>query len=75
MHPETSGPKKPKPSDSYLRYSGLGVQLLLTIGAGAWLGHWIDQQLELRFPAFLLMLTFLTFGGSLYQIYNTISKS
>lgn len=73
MDPEASGPKKPKPFNSYLRYSGLGLQMVLTIGLGAWLGHWVDEKLALQFPVFLLLLVFVTFGGSMYQLYKSVS--
>jgi len=69
-----SGPNRPKPSNRYLRYSGLGIQLLATLAAGGWLGYVLDQALHLRFPFFLLLFVFLTFGGVIYQLYRTISK-
>lgn len=74
MHPEASGPTKPKPSDRTMRYGSLGLQLLLTIGASAWLGHWVDQKLALRFPVFLLLLTFFSFGGAMYQLYRQLPR-
>ncbi len=69
-----TGPKEPKPSNQYIKYSGLGLQLLVTIGLCTWLGHWIDRQLELKFPIFLLVLTFLGLGGSMFQLYRTLTK-
>jgi ATP synthase protein I len=74
MDPEASDPKKQKPFNNYLRYSGLGLQMVMTIGIGAWLGYWIDQRLQLTFPVFLLLLVFVTFGGSMYQLYKSISN-
>lgn len=74
MDPEASDPKKPKPFNNYLRYSGLGLQLLLTIGVGAWLGYWLDDFFDLKFPVFLLLLTFSSLGGSLYQLYRQLMQ-
>ncbi|MCW5910287.1 MAG: AtpZ/AtpI family protein [Cyclobacteriaceae bacterium] len=57
-----------------MKYSGLGLQMLVTIGVGAWLGHKLDQYLELRFPVFLLTFVFLLFGGVMYQLYRSLNK-
>lgn len=74
MEPEASGPKKPKPSNDFLKYSSLGLQLVAGIGLAAWLGYKLDQYLHLKFPAFLLGFVFITFGGMMYQLYRSINK-
>jgi hypothetical protein len=74
MEPEASDPKKPKPSNDFLRYSSLGIQLVLAIGIAAWLGHRLDEYLNFKFPAFLLGFVFITFGGMMYQLYRSINK-
>jgi ATP synthase protein I len=74
MDPDPSGAKKPKPSDSYIKYSGLGVQLLLTIGLAAWGGYSLDKHLGIKFPAFLLTFVFVAFGGSMYLLYRSLNK-
>jgi F0F1-type ATP synthase assembly protein I len=66
--------KDNKPINSFLKYSGLGLQMLVTIGVGAWLGHKLDQYLQLKFPVFLLMFVFLLFGGVMYQLYRMLNK-
>jgi hypothetical protein len=69
-----SDPKKQKPSNSYLRYSQLGVQLLGTIGLAAWGGYALDKYLGLKFPAFLLTFVFGSFGGAMYMLYRSLNK-
>ncbi len=66
--------QKSKTSNSYLRYSSLGIQLLGAIGLSGWLGYRLDRYLAIRFPAFMLLFGFLAFGGMLYQIYRTINR-
>jgi F0F1-type ATP synthase assembly protein I len=66
--------KEDKPTNSFLKYSGLGLQMLVTIGVGAWLGHKLDQYLQLKFPVFLLTFVFLLFGGVMYQLYRMLNK-
>ncbi|HEX5171165.1 MAG TPA: AtpZ/AtpI family protein [Cyclobacteriaceae bacterium] len=69
------GNKSPKEEfNSYLKYSGLGLQLLLTILVAGWVGYKIDGYLSLKFPAFMLLLGLTAFAGSLYQVYRNIRK-
>ena len=60
--------------NSALRYSGLGLQLLITIGVAGWLGYKLDQYLAIKFPAFMLLFGFLALAGTIYQLYRTINK-
>lgn len=61
-------------SNSFIKYSGLGVQMLVTLGVGAWLGLKLDQYLNLKFPVFLITFIFVLFGGLMYQLYRTLNK-
>ena len=71
----TEDNKDPKKEiNNYLKYSGLGLQLLLTILIAGWVGYKIDGYLNIKFPAFMLLLGFLAFAGSLYQVYRKIKK-
>lgn len=71
---EPSPSKKSKPSNSYLKYSSLGIQLLGAIAFFGWLGHLLDKRLGFQFPAFLLTFGFLAFGAMMYQVYRTIKR-
>ena len=66
--------EKKKPVNSFLKFSGLGLQMLASIGLGAWLGMKLDQYLELQFPVFLLTFVFAIFGGLMYQLYRSLNK-
>jgi F0F1-type ATP synthase assembly protein I len=66
--------RKQNQYNSYLKYSGLAIQLLAAIGICGWVGYKIDQWLALKYPVFMLVLGFLGFGGSLYQVYRSINK-
>lgn len=69
-----ANPEKTPSNNKFLKYSGLGMQMLVTIGVMAWLGLKLDAYLELKFPAFLLTFSFLSFGGVMYQLYRAINK-
>lgn len=66
--------KSKRQVNNYMRYSGLGIQLLLTIGVAGWLGYKLDGYLALKFPVFMLLFGFMAFGGSMYQIYRSLNK-
>lgn len=66
--------KKLNQYNSYLKYSGLAVQLLAAIGLCGWVGYKIDHWLSLKLPVFMLVLGFLGFGGTLYQVYRSLNK-
>ena len=73
--PDPSLPsKKPNRYNSYLRYSGLAVQLMAAIGIMGWLGYKIDHWLDLKYPIFMLVLGLVGFAGSLYQVYRSINR-
>jgi hypothetical protein len=71
---------EPKPSpkkqvDSYLKYSGLALQLLAAIGFFGWLGYKLDNYLGLGFPVFMLLLGFLAFAGMMIQLYRSLNQN
>jgi F0F1-type ATP synthase assembly protein I len=66
--------KKLKPYNSYLKYSSLAFQLLAAIGVFGWLGYKLDQYLNIKFPAFMLLFGFAAFGGMMYLVYRSINK-
>lgn len=65
---------KPNRSDNYLKYANLGLQLLLGIGLGGWLGYLLDEYLSLTFPAFMLTFGFSVFAGMMYQLYRSLNR-
>lgn len=71
---EPSHSPKPKPSNTYLKYSSLAFQLLAAIGVFGWLGYKLDQYLQIKFPAFMLLFGFAAFGGMMFQLYRSINS-
>lgn len=72
--PARSPRKKPNRYSNYLKYSGLAVQLLITIGVCGWLGYKADQYFGNKYPILMLVLGFLGFGGIMFQIYRSINR-
>ena len=71
---DPSDPKKPSPSDAYLKYSGLAIQLVATIGIAGWLGHWLDGYLSLKFPLFLVLFVTGAFSGVMLKLYRSLNQ-
>jgi len=76
MEPEhtPTGPKEPGPTNSFLKYSSFGLQLLGGIGLAGWIGHKLDIYLALSFPVFLLSFVLIVFSGMLYQMYKQLNQ-
>jgi len=66
--------KTPKPLNDYLRYSGLGIQLIVLLLAGMWLGDWVDGKAANSKPWFTILFTLLGLGGGLYQLLRDLLK-
>jgi F0F1-type ATP synthase assembly protein I len=66
--------KKLNRYNSYLKYSGLALQLLVTIAVCGWLGYKADQYMGNKYPIFMLLLGFFGFAGIMYQIYRSVNR-
>jgi F0F1-type ATP synthase assembly protein I len=66
--------KLKQPYNSYLKYSSLGLQLLLTIGIAGWLGYKLDQLLKIKYPVFMIVFGLMAFAGMMYQLYRSINR-
>jgi F0F1-type ATP synthase assembly protein I len=73
MEPDHST-RKPKPSNNYIRYSSLGLQLVALIAVAGWLGYLLDGYLELKVPVFLILFVVAAFGGFIYNLYRSFNK-
>jgi hypothetical protein len=60
--------------NSFIKYSGLGLQMLVTLGIGAWLGLKLDQYLKLKYPVFLVTFIFVLFAGLMVMLYRNLNK-
>ncbi|WHZ07612.1 MAG: hypothetical protein OJF59_001365 [Cytophagales bacterium] len=65
---------KENPSNNFLKYSGLGIQLLLVMGVSGWIGWKTDNWLDLKFPAFLLSFVLVSFAAMMYKLYRSLNE-
>ena len=66
-------PKEPN-HKSYLKYSGLGLQLFITIGIFGWLGYEMDKGWNEGSPLFIIIMIFLGIVGGFYQFFKSVNK-
>ncbi len=58
--------KKKKQLNNYVKYTSLGIQMLVIIGAGVFGGYYLDTWLGNSFPVFLILLSILSVGTAIY---------
>ena len=66
--------RKQESRNSYLRFSGLAIQMVITIGFMTFLGFKIDGWLELKFPVFLIVFSMGSLFGNIYLLMRTANK-
>lgn len=62
--------KKPGPNlkktSSFMKYSSMGIQMMLTILLFVLAGRWADKAIGWRIPVFTLVLSLAGVAGSMY---------
>ncbi len=74
-HKPSNHNRKSKTSDTYLKYSGLALQMAVTIGLMAFLGYKIDIWLNLNFPVFLFVFILTGLTGSIYRLIRSLQDN
>ncbi|MDX5338487.1 MAG: AtpZ/AtpI family protein [Cyclobacteriaceae bacterium] len=76
MHPDRQ-PKPPKSNQEtpvYVKYIGLSFQLFAIIGGGTWLGWWVQQQSDMKFPVWILVFCFASIALAFYQLIKSMQQ-
>lgn len=55
-------------------FSEIGISLLVTTLVGVLVGHWIDQQLKMAIPVFVIVGFLLGAGSGTVMIYRLVSR-
>ena len=55
-------------------FSEIGISLLVTTLVGVLAGHWIDEQLKLTVPVFVIVGFLLGAGSGTVMIYRLVSR-
>ncbi|OON70685.1 AtpZ/AtpI family protein [Hymenobacter sp. CRA2] len=71
--PEPTSPEDKRSSSQIGRYSGVGFQMLVTIGLCTWLGVWLDGRYGWR-PWATIALSLFGVFVAMYQIIKAVSS-
>ena len=66
--------KSTKETPVYVKYIGLSFQLFAIIGGGTWLGWWIQQKSEMKFPLWILVGCFASIALAFYQLVKSMQQ-
>jgi ATP synthase protein I len=66
--------EKQKPLNNFARFSGFGIQIVVTLCLAAWGGLKLDKYFELKVPVFLIVLLLSALGGTLYLFIKQVSS-
>jgi len=58
----------------YVKYIGLAFQLFAVIGGGTWLGWWIQQRSDMKFPMWILLFCFASIALAFYQLFKSMQQ-
>jgi membrane associated rhomboid family serine protease len=58
----------------YVKYIGLSFQLFGIIGVGTYLGYWIQQRSEMKFPLWILLFCFISVFVAFYQLWVQMKR-
>ncbi|NJN25996.1 MAG: AtpZ/AtpI family protein [Cyclobacteriaceae bacterium] len=72
--PKSQPPRKQKPINEYVKYSGLAFQMAALILLGYWLGGKLDKWLEFTIPVFTIILILLFLSVSFYSLIKSLPK-
>ena len=73
MEPSSSR-KKQSSSNEWMRYAGLGFQLVGSILVCILIGYWLDRWVEPKFPIFLLSFSILGIVVAMVMLFRLVGK-
>lgn len=63
-----------KPVNAFYKYSGMAMQMGITIAAAVYGGIALDEKFQLKTPWFTLLLSLVGVGAAIYIVIRTTSK-
>ena len=66
--------KKSKPLNNYLKFSGMAVQMGVTIALGAWGGSKLDELFDTNSRGFTILLSLLSIAVAMYLVIKEVIK-
>ncbi len=63
-----------RPVNDFYKYSGMAIQMGITIAAAVYGGMALDERFQLKTPWFTLLLSLIGVGAAIYIVIRTTSK-
>jgi ATP synthase protein I len=63
--------KQNKPNNLF-KYSGMGVELVVTLCLAAWLGRWLDGKYGVESGLYTIFIMLFALVGSMYRLIKTL---
>ena len=63
-----------KNGSKFIKFSSLGVQMIVLIGGGAWGGQLLDDKMQNEKPIFTIVFSLLGIFASLYFVIREANK-
>lgn len=58
----------------YVKYVGISFQLFGIIAAGTYMGYWLQQRSEMKFPLWILLFCFFSVFVAFYQLWLSMKR-
>ena len=65
---------KTKNVNNFLKFSGMGIQMALTIAIFAGIGYWLDKKMETEQPYWTAVLSLVGVFGGIYSVIRQLPK-
>ncbi|WP_196885648.1 AtpZ/AtpI family protein [Aureivirga sp. CE67] len=66
--------QKKKQLNNYIRFSAMGLQMGVTIAAGAIFGQWLDKKYPNSYQIYTVIFSLLAVFASIYNIVRQVLK-
>ncbi len=61
-------------SRSFLQYTSMALQMIVTIVGATFLGRYVDQKAQNKFPLGTLLGVFIGLGITFYRVFQSLKK-
>lgn len=68
-------PRSKKQANQALKYSGMGMQMAISVFVGAMIGQWLDAHFEMERPIWTAVLALVFLCASMYLVLKDLLRN
>ena len=72
---QSNRPVQKKRLNNYARFTGMGFQMLVTIGLGVYAGIKLDERYPNKYQVFSIICSMVAIGLSVFSVIKQVNKS